>query len=36
MSEADQEIYKDFSIVISEKWQTEIIGKLFVKLDKHF
>ncbi len=29
MSEADQEIYKDFSIVISEKWQTEIIGKLF-------
>ena len=27
MSEADQEIYKDFSIVISEKWQTEIIGK---------
>lgn len=29
LSEADQEIYKDFSIVISEKWQLEIIETVF-------
>jgi len=29
LSETDQEIYKDFSIVISEKWQLEIIETVF-------
>jgi len=28
MSESDQEIYKDFALNISERWQNEICGKL--------
>jgi len=27
MSESDQEIYKDFALNISERWQSEICGK---------
>jgi beta-adrenergic-receptor kinase len=27
LTEADQELYKDFPIVISERWQQEIAGK---------
>ena len=27
LTEADQELYKDFPIVISERWQQEISGK---------
>ena len=29
LTEADQEIYKDFSIVISERWQQEIVETVF-------
>ena len=33
MSEADQELYKNFPIVISERWQQEITGKANVVFD---
>lgn len=29
LTEADQEIYKDFAIVISERWQQEIVETVF-------
>jgi len=30
MSEQDQEIYKDFNLVVSERWQAEIAGIFLV------
>jgi len=27
MTETDQEIYKDFNLTVSERWQQEIAGK---------
>ena len=27
MTEGDQEIYKDFNLTVSERWQQEIAGK---------
>lgn len=28
MSDQDQEIYKDFNLVVSERWQAEIAGNV--------
>jgi hypothetical protein len=36
MSENDQEIYKDFNLVVSERWQAEISGRSILKMIVYF